>query len=289
MGLVNEINDKYLKNNKYFKNKIIIIISRCGNMVKRIAITRPKERSKAAKEFIENYGGEALIVPTLELKLENTDSLKELMGRFGELDWLIFTSVSSIDSIFKFYPDFVESLNSDCKIATIGTKTAEVAMNKGLHIDIIPKDYTAEGLIEEFKRIDLNNKIVGVPRTFSARTILPNSLKDMGAEVILAESYKSVIPDDKKEIENLIQEIIDEKIDGITFTSPLTVVNLFKTAEDDQKDELVEKLSSSTLTVAIGPITGKILDDYNVKHIYPERYTVKDMIDLMFRELNNQN
>ncbi|MBO7734428.1 MAG: uroporphyrinogen-III synthase, partial [Methanobrevibacter sp.] len=145
-------------------------------MVKRIAITRPKERSKAAKEFIENYGGEALIVPTLELKLENTDSLKELMRRFGELDWLIFTSVSSIDSIFKFYPDFTESLNPDCKIATIGTKTAEVAMNKGLHIDIIPKDYTAEGLIEEFERIDLNNKIVGVPRTFSARTILPEEL-----------------------------------------------------------------------------------------------------------------
>lgn len=289
MSLVNVIKDKYLKNNKYFKNKILIIISRCGNMVKRIAITRPKERSKAAKEFIENYGGEALIVPTLELKLENTDSLKELMSRFGELDWLIFTSVSSIDSIFKFYPDFVESLNPDCKIATIGTKTAEVAMNKGLHIDIIPKDYTAEGLIEEFEKFDLNNKIVGVPRTFSARTILPNSLKDMGAEVILAESYKSVIPDDKKDIENLIQEIIDEKIDGITFTSPLTVVNLFKTAKDDQKEELVEKLSSSTLTVAIGPITGKILDDYNVKHIYPERYTVKDMIDLMFRELNNQN
>ena len=258
-------------------------------MVKRIAITRPKERSKAAKEFIENYGGEAVIVPTLELKLENTDSLKELMGRFGELDWLIFTSVSSIDSIFKFYPDFAQTLNPDCKIATIGTKTAEVAMNKGLHIDIIPKDYTAEGLIEEFKKFDLNNKIVGVPRTFSARTILPEELKNMGAEVILAESYKSVIPDDKKDIENLIQEIIDERIDGITFTSPLTVVNLFKTAEDDQKDELVEKLSSSTLTVAIGPITGKILDDYNVKHIYPERYTVKDMIDLMFRELNNQN
>ena len=258
-------------------------------MVKRIAITRPKERSKAAKEFIENYGGEAVIVPTLELKLENTDSLKELMGRSNELDWLIFTSVSSIDSIFKFYPNFLENLSPNCKIATIGTKTAEVAMNKGLHIDVIPKDYTAEGLIEEFERIDLNNKIVGVPRTFSARTILPKALKDMGAEVILAESYKSVIPEDKKEIEILIQEILDEKIDGITFTSPLTVVNLFKIAKDDEKDELVEKLSNSTLTVAIGPITGNILDEYKVKHIYPERYTVKDMIDLMFKELNNKD
>ena len=257
-------------------------------MVKRIAITRPEERSKAAKEFIENYGAEAVIVPTLELKLENTDSLKELMSRFNELDWLIFTSVSSIDSIFNFYPNFLESLNPNCKIATIGTKTAEVAMNKQLHIDIIPKDYTAEGLLEEFERIDLNNKIVGVPRTFSARTILPEGLKDMGAEVILAESYKSVIPEDKKDIENLIREILDEKIDGITFTSPLTVVNLFKVVKEGEKEELIEKLSNSTLTVAIGPITGKILDEYNIKHIYPERYTVKDMIDLMFRELNNQ-
>ena len=258
-------------------------------MVKRIAITRPKERSKAAKEFIENYGGEAVIVPTLELRLENTDSLKELMRRSNELDWLIFTSVSSIDSIFNFYPNILESLNEDCRIATIGTKTAEVAMNKELHIDIIPKDYTAEGLLEEFERIDLNNKIVGVPRTFSARTILPERLKEMGAEVILAESYKSVLPDDTEDIENLIHEILDEKIDGITFTSPLTVVNLFKIAKDDEKERLVEKLSTSTLTVAIGPITGNILDEYNVKHIYPERYTVKDMIDLMFRELNNKN
>ena len=260
-------------------------------MVKRIAITRPKERSKAAKEFIENYGGEAVIVPTLELKLENTDSLKELMNRFHELDWLIFTSVSSIDSIFKFYPNFVEMLNPDCKIATIGTKTAEVAMNKQLHIDIIPKDYTAEGLIEEFKKFDLNNAIVGVPRTFSARTILPEELKKMGAEVILAESYKSVIPEDKTDIENLIGEILNEKIDGITFTSPLTVVNLFKIAEENDVDreELAEKLSNSTLTVAIGPITGNLLDEYKVKHIYPERYTVKDMIDLMFKELNNKN
>lgn len=258
-------------------------------MVKKIAITRPKERSDAAKEFIENYGGEAVIVPTLELKLENTDSLKELMKRSNELDWLIFTSVSSIDSIFKFYPDFLKNLNPNCKIATIGTKTAELAMNKQLHIDIIPEDYTAEGLLEEFEKIDLNNKIVGVPRTFSARTILPKELKEMGAEVILAESYKSTIPEDKKDIKNLIQDILDEKIDGITFTSPLTVVNLFKVAEDNKKEQLVERLSNSILTVAIGPITGKILDKYNIKHIYPERYTVKDMIDLMFRELNNKN
>ncbi|ADC47394.1 uroporphyrinogen-III synthase HemD [Methanobrevibacter ruminantium M1] len=257
-------------------------------MKKKIAITRPQERSKAAKEFIENYGSEAIIVPTLELKLENTESLKNLMEKSNELDWLIFTSVSSIESIFEFYPDFLDKLNPECKIATIGTKTAELGIKKGLPIDIIPKDYTAEGLLEEFERIDLNNKNVGVPRTFSARTILPEGLKNMGANVILAESYKSVIPEDTSKIEKLIQCILDEKIDGITFTSPLTVSNLFEIAKDEDKDNLVEKLSTTTLTVAIGPITGNILNQLGVNHIYPKRYTVKDMIDLMFRELNNR-
>ena len=128
-----------------------------------------------------------------------------------------------------------------------------------------------------------------MPRTFSARTILPNELKRMGAEVILAESYKSVIPEDTGRIEYLIQSILNEDIDGIIFTSPLTVKNLFIIAKEDKKEQLVEKLSSSTLTVAIGPITGRILDEYKVKHIYPERYTVKDMIDLMFREFNNRD
>ena len=257
-------------------------------MKKKIAITRPQERSKAAKEFIENYGSEAIIVPTLELKLENTESLKNLMEKSNELDWLIFTSVSSIESIFEFYPDFLDKLNPECKIATIGTKTAELGIKKGLPIDIIPKDYTAEGLLEEFERIDLNNKNVGVPRTFSARTILPEGLKNMGANVILAESYKSVIPEDTSKIEKLIQCILDEKIDGITFTSPLTVSNLFEIAKAEDKDGLVEKLSTTTLTVAIGPITGNILNQLGVNHIYPKRYTVKDMIDLMFRELNNR-
>lgn len=254
---------------------------------KKIAITRPQDRSKNAIEFIENYGGEAYVVPTLELTLMNTDSLKRLMENVDKLDWLIFTSVTSIESIFKFYPNFLDNLNKNCKIAAIGHKTAELAINKQLKIDIIPDNYTAEGLLEEFKKIDLNNKIVGVPRTFSARTILPEGLEEMGAKVILAESYKSTIPKDTLKIKKLIKDINDQKIDGITFTSPLTVKNLFKMTESkEEKEKLSKNLSTSTLTLSIGPITGKILEEYNVKHIMPERYTVKDMIDLMFKEIN---
>ena len=62
------------------------------------------------------------------------------------------TSVTSIESLFKFYPNFLEKLNPECKIATIGHKTAELAIKNELDISIIPKDYTAEGLLEEFEK-----------------------------------------------------------------------------------------------------------------------------------------
>ncbi len=246
-----------------------------------VALTRPVSRSGEAKKLVESYNGEALIVPTLELELLNSSSLQKFMSDVENMDWLIFTSVSSLDSIYKFYPDFNEKLNDKCKTAVIGHKTAEVAERNGLKVDLIPRDYTAEGLLESFEEIDINNLTIGIPRTYSARKVLPEELEKRGAKVILAESYKSVLPHDTSKIEDLINKILNKEIDGITFTSPLTVHNLFKVA-DDKSDDLSIALSDYLLCVSIGPITAKALDKYNVKYIYPDRYTVKDMIELMF-------
>ena len=91
-----------------------------------VAITRPYNRIDEAVELIESYRGEAFIAPTLELKLKNTDSLKSLVELANDFDWLIFTSPTSIESIFEFYPDFREKINENCQIATIGHKTEEV-------------------------------------------------------------------------------------------------------------------------------------------------------------------
>lgn len=246
-----------------------------------VALTRPVSRSDEAKILIESYNAEALIVPTLEIELLNSPTLKAFMEEVENMDWLIFTSVSSLDSIYKYYPDFNEKLNNKCKTAVIGHKTAEVAEKYGLKVDLIPKDYTAEGLLESFQEINIKDLTIGIPRTYSARKLLPEELEKKGAKVILAESYKSILPHDTNKINNLITKILNKEIDAITFTSPLTVHNLFKVA-DKRSDDLAIGLSDYLLCVSIGPITAKALDTYNVKYVYPERYTVKDMIELMF-------
>ena len=247
-----------------------------------VAITRPKDRAKKACEIVEELGGEAFLAPTLDLKPVDTESLKELVAQKDELDWLIFTSPTTIVSLKKFHPDFLKDLN--CKLAVIGNKTGKLAEKEGLTVDLMPEEFTAEGLIEEFKRRGITGKTIGIPRTASARAVLPEELEKLGNKVILAEAYKSLFPMDEKAVQELIEKIENKEIDAITFTSPLTVENFFEIVED--KEKIAELLSDNLLTVCIGPITAKVLDKYDITYIYPDTYTVPDMMELLFEELN---
>ena len=250
-----------------------------------VAITRPADRAKKACEIVEKLGGSAVLAPTLDLKPVNSDSLKDLVRNKDCLDWIVFTSPTTIDSFNLFYPDFFNDLN--CKVAVIGNKTGSLLEKQGITPDLMPSDFTAEGLVEEFTRLDIRNKTIGIPRTASARDTLPKGLKELDNEVIIAEAYKSLFPMDDESVKELISKIEKGEIDAITFTSPLTVHNFFKISEDREK--LTELLSDKLLTVAIGPITGKVLDDYKVNHIYPDTYTVPDMMELLFKEWRDSN
>ena len=250
-----------------------------------VAITRPADRSKAACKIVEELGGQYVLAPTLDLKPVNSESLKNLIANKDLLDWIVFTSPTTITSLNLFYPDFLKNL--DCKVAVIGNKTGKIASEQGVKVDLIPDDFTAEGLLEEFEKRNITNQTIGIPRTASARPVLPEGLEKLNNKVILAEAYKSLFPMDENKISDLIAKIENNEIDAITFTSPLTVTNFFKISKN--KEKLADLLSNNLLTVCIGPITGKILDQYNINYIYPDTYTVRDMMELLFKTWRNSH
>ena len=250
-----------------------------------VAITRPADRSKAACKIVEELGGQYVLAPTLDLKPVNSESLKNLISNKDLLDWIVFTSPTTITSLNLFYPDFLKNL--DCKVAVIGNKTGKIAGEQGVKVDLIPEDFTAEGLLEEFEKRNITNQTIGIPRTASARPALPEGLEKLNNKVIVAEAYKSLFPMDEDKINDLIAKIENDEIDAITFTSPLTVTNFFKISKN--KEKLADLLSNNLLTVCIGPITGKILDQYNINYIYPDTYTVRDMMELLFKTWRNSH
>ena len=250
-----------------------------------VAITRPADRSKAACKIVEELGGQYVLAPTLDLKPVNSESLKNLIANKDLLDWIVFTSPTTITSLNLFYPDFLKNL--DCKVAVIGNKTGKIAGEQGVKVDLIPEDFTAEGLLEEFEKRNITNQTIGIPRTASARPVLPEGLEKLNNKVIVAEAYKSLFPMDEDKINDLIAKIENNEIDAITFTSHLTVTNFFKISKN--KEKLADLLSNNLLTVCIGPITGKILDQYNINYIYPDTYTVRDMMELLFKTWRNSH
>lgn len=251
---------------------------------KKVVVTRPVERSESLAKIIRENNGQPIIVPTLELQLVKSRELLYIVENIGEYDWIVFTSPAGVKSFFSVY----EKDSIPSKIAVIGVKTEEILKKYGKTPDLIPEDFTAEGLLESFKSIDLKDKKIALPRTLSARNVLPEGLGGYGAEVTVAEAYTSSIPKDKSKIIKLMDDILNNEIDIITFTSPLTVHNLLQVIKNEKYekyDEFLHKLQSEVIVGSIGPITGKALKQYNIPAIEANRYTVKDMIDALLQKI----
>lgn len=252
-----------------------------------IAITRPIERSQEAVQIIEEYQGTALVAPTLELQVSNTQSLIKLCEMVNELDWLIFTSPTAILSLFKHCEDLKDQLNPQCRIAVIGPRTGNYLEEHDLKADVIPDDYTAEGLLDIFQDFDLKNKVIGIPRTLAARDVLPEGLIKMGAHVFVVEAYRSALPKDKTRVNELIEKIINKNVDAVTFTSTLTAHNLFEMVKKEDMDDLIKSLQGGeVLVAAIGPVTAKALEEYHIPTITPDEYTVKAMLNKLRDEMS---
>jgi uroporphyrinogen-III synthase len=252
-----------------------------------IGITRPAERVDEAVNIVKQHGGTAIVAPTIELQISNSQSLLNLCKMVGELDWLILTSPTSIISLLKHCNDIKERLNPFCQIAVIGPRTKNFLEEQGLKADVIANEYTAEGLLEIFKKLEITDKKIGLPRTLAARNKLPEELKKMGVNVFVAEAYRSGLPENRDKVQALITSIINREVDALTFTSTLTVQNLFEIVKEENKDELIEILrNGEVIVVAIGPVTAKPLQKHGIPVLIPEEYTVDAMLEILMDKFN---
>ncbi len=100
---------------------------------------------------------------------------------------------------------------------------SRAAEDKGIKVDLVPKQFIAEGILQSFTAMDLKGKKILIPRAAKARDVLPEGLKKLGAVVDVVTAYQTVNSGKKKE--ELAALINEDKVDVITFTSSSTVTN----------------------------------------------------------------
>ena len=149
--------------------------------------------------------------------LEDYSMLDGTIRAIESFDWLVFTSANGVRFFFerlRLSGLDARALRS-AKIAVIGKTTARRLISFGILADLVPETESSAGLLEEFKRLDMQGKKVLLPQAAAASGELHEGLAAMGATVQEVPVYQTV------EIEPADVDL--ERIDKILFTSGSTV------------------------------------------------------------------
>jgi len=244
---------------------------------KRIVITRARAQASDLVSKLSKLGALCIEIPTIQIvPPEDTAPLKKSIENIKDYDWLVFTSVNGV----KFFFDVLFDMGHDVRVlghlkfACIGPVTKEMLKSYSIISDILPKTYRAESVIDAFSTVEIKNKKVLLPRAKQARTILPEELTKMGAQVDDVVAYETRLNSDgKKELISLLE---DNEIDAITFTSSSTVSNFMSQLEPKN----AKKLLKNVVIASIGPITSDTARSLDIEpDIEAKEFTIQGLVN----------
>jgi uroporphyrinogen III methyltransferase/synthase len=219
---------------------------------RRIVVTRTRKQASVLSAKLKILGADVYELPTIRIEPpENLMEFGELVRDAFQYEWLIFTSVNGVDAFFEMFYRLYDDARSigNVKIAAIGPATAQRIKNFHLTVDVQPKEFIAEAIIDgllEFGSVE-NLKFL-VVRAHGAREVLPKRLAELGAIVDEAIAYRTV--PETNDTSWALERFQAEGADLVTFTSSSTVENF-----------LALKLPwpAQMKTASIGPITSETM------------------------------
>ena len=250
----------------------------------RILVTRAREQASVFSRMIEEAGGEAWEAPTIAIdSAAETPELRDAVAKAGNYDWIIFTSVNGVQAFFDAMRESGLDIRSlgKAKICAIGPKTKEALEAKGLIVAAMPEKFVAESVLECLKPLlNFGEKIL-LPRSDLARTLLVDTLRDLGMKVDEVVAYRTKKVD--RFNDEILEKLRDKSIHIVTFTSSSTVKNFMELVGDK---EILEGIRLAS----IGPVTTKTLAEFGLTpDIEATDYTIKGLFNAIVGTVNKED
>ena len=201
------------------------------------------------------------------------------METISDYDWVLFTSENGVERFFKHFFDLGKDIRDLAGpiFGAIGPVTAKAIRLKGIRVDMLAKEFVAEGILEFFENQDLDGKRFLIPRAEKARDVLRDGLIKKGAMVDIVPVYRTIRPsgDDVDTIRNLF---LNKSVDAVTFTSSSTVDHFV----DMMNGPDISNLLHDTVVASIGPITSDTLVKHGVNpSVQAKEFTVDGLIEAL--------
>ena len=250
---------------------------------KTIVLTRTIEQSKESAAIFSELGADVIVFPTLEIVPPNNwDKFDELILSSQKIDFIVFTSAHAVTMFLKRCNELGKLVDfKKLNVVAVGNKTKSICEENNIKVDIVPKIFSGEGVVEELSKSDLKDKLVFIPRSAIGREDLPKGLEELGAKIITVPVYNVSLPS-KESVQKNIEQLSSRKPDVFIFTSPSTFENFLLIMNINNPVSYFKNYD----VAAIGPTTKSAIENSKVKvSIMPDEFTIKGLANKMTRVL----
>jgi uroporphyrinogen III methyltransferase/synthase len=215
---------------------------------RRIVVTRARAQASDFAAALEALGAETVQFPVIRIApAEDPEPLRQAAARAGTFDWIVFTSANGVE---RFWYALAEQrcdarALGGVRVCAIGPATAAELERRGVTPDLVPDQFVAESAVRALLDASrVRGERILIPRAAVARPVLPDALRQAGAEVVEVAAYTTV--QDGSGAEQVRAMLARGEVDAVTFTASSTVTSFV---------ELVGADVGRAKVASIGPVT----------------------------------
>jgi uroporphyrinogen III methyltransferase / synthase len=242
-----------------------------------VAVTRARDQTSDLARQLGELGASVVQAPTIRTRALPGPALD-----LSPYDLICLTSPIGV----KFFFERLAAGERDARalagarVAAIGPGTARALATHGIAADVVPERFVAESLVDALADIDVGRVLVA--RAREARDVLPDALRERGAQVDVIALYETLAEPLRE------QTLADARgADYITFTSSSTVRFFLEAAgsADAGASSSEWPLSPATRIVSIGPVTSATLREHDLEpHVEAPRHDVDGLVQALLAD-----
>ncbi len=237
-----------------------------------IVVTRAAAQAQRFVQLLEDAGARVVTAPAIAIEPPPSwEPLDAALAALEAFAWVIFTSVNGVimvDRRLGARPPGWAAL-ARCRVAAIGPATAEALAEHGVRVEVVPREYRAEALVEALRPRLAPGERVLLPRAKETRDVLVVELRRLGVEVTEVPAYQTRRVENG--VERLREALASGAVDAVTFTSSSTARNFAELFTDADRRQWRGRVA----VASIGPITAATAAEYGLAtDVMPREYTI---------------
>jgi uroporphyrinogen III methyltransferase / synthase len=236
---------------------------------RRVVVTRARAQASGLAARLRGLGAETVELPAIRIEPRiESEEVRRAAAAIGAYELVCLTSPNGVRLLF----EAMQRAGLDARalagvtVAAIGPGTARALAERGVLADVVPERFVAEGLIEALEDEEVTGARVLIARAAEARDVLPEALRERGAEVDVIPLYETIREQPGEEAIEAAREV-----DYVTFTSSSTVTNL--------TEALGDRFPREARIVSIGPITSEAIRGAGLEiHAEAQRHDIDGLL-----------